>query len=172
MNSIEEKLWAYIDGTCTAAERNEISRLIESDSAYRDQYSELLLLNSEFEKMELDEPPMAFTYNVMEQIRTQEALVPLKAGINKNVIRGIGGFFVLSISVLLIIALSKVNWGNAAFGIAAFDVKLPDQMSSSNIKNIFTGTWMNAFLLFDVILGLFLLDTFLRKRNSSQPDGI
>jgi len=167
MNSIEEKLWNYIDGTYTAAERDEISRLIESDSAYREQYRELVLLNSEFEKMELDEPPMAFTYNVMEQIRTQEALVPLKSGINKNIIRGIGGFFVLTICLLLIIALRDVKWST---GQSNF--QMPAQMSSSNIKGIFTGTWMNAFLLFDVILGLFLLDTFLRKKKSSHPEGI
>src|SRR5476651_925461 len=101
MNSIEEQLWNYIDGTCTAAEQEEVARLIEQDSAYRSQYESLLLLNSEFDKIELDEPPMAFAYNVMEQIRTQEALVPLKSGINKNIITGIIGFFVLSISILL-----------------------------------------------------------------------
>jgi hypothetical protein len=161
MNSIEEKLWAFIDGTCSAADQEEISKLIETDSVYGEQYSELLLLNSEFEKMEMDEPPMAFTYNVMELIRTQEALVPLKAGINKNIIRGIIGFFVLSISILLIVVLRDINWGNNQTGF-----KLPAQVAPSRLTSIFTGSWMNAFLLFDVVLGLFLLDTVLRKNRN------
>jgi len=48
MKSIEEKLWDYIDGTCTATEHQVINLLIETDKLYQDKYNELLLLNNEF----------------------------------------------------------------------------------------------------------------------------
>jgi anti-sigma factor RsiW len=73
MSSIEEKLWNYIDGTCTPDEQEAIARLIAQDEIYRRKYNELLKLNAEFAAIELDEPPMAFTYNVMEAIRTENA---------------------------------------------------------------------------------------------------
>src|ERR1700761_3009434 len=113
MNTVEEKLWNYIDGSCTPEEQEAICRLIEQDEVYRRKYDELLALNQEFAAMELEEPPMAFTYNVMEAIRNEAALNPLKARVDKRIIRGIGLFFVLTLSVMLIIALGSIHWSAA-----------------------------------------------------------
>ncbi|QKJ31401.1 zf-HC2 domain-containing protein [Mucilaginibacter mali] len=163
MNSIEEKLWAYIDGTCTAAEREQISALIEHDAEYRQQYEELLQLHTGFGSLELDEPPMAFTYNVMEQIRTQEASVPLKAAINKRIIYAIAAFFVLTITVLLIFALRDINWSSGSSS-----VQLQDKLKLPQVNNVFTSKWMQGFLFFDLVLGMFLLDSYLRKRDTTK----
>ena len=38
MSSIEEKLWEYIDGTCTAAEREAVEKMIAGDEIYRQKY--------------------------------------------------------------------------------------------------------------------------------------
>jgi hypothetical protein len=156
MNSIEEKLWNYIDGTCTADEQKTIDLLIEQDEAYRSKYHELLQLSQEFAAIELDEPPMAFTYNVMENIRAQNAQVPLKAAINKGIIRFISGFFVLTILGLLVIAATNMHWyaGNAV----APHITLP------NISHYFSGSFMQGFMFFDLVLALYLFDTYLRKR--------
>lgn len=164
MNSIEEKLWAYIDGTCTPAEREQLSALIEHDAEYRQQYEELLQLHNEFGSLELDEPPMALTYNVMEQIRTQEASVPLKAAINKRIIYSIAAFFVLTITVLLIFALRDINWSSGSNNT----VQLQDKLKLPQVNNLFTGRWMQGFLFFDVVLGLFLLDSYLRRRDTTK----
>ena len=71
MNNMEEKLWEYIDGTCTDAERTIIESLIEKDQQWREAYLEILQFNSEMSATTLDEPSMPFTYNVMEAIRLQ-----------------------------------------------------------------------------------------------------
>lgn len=110
MKSVEEQLWDYIDGTCSAEDQARITQLIQMDKAWQQQYEELLALNNEFRAIELDEPPMAFTYHVMEQIRAEEAAVPLKAGINKRVVWGVAAFFITTIAVLLIIMLRDINW--------------------------------------------------------------
>jgi anti-sigma factor RsiW len=78
MNSIEEQLWNYIDGTCTPGEQQAISMLIETDENYRRQYEELLALNAEFANIELEEPPMAFTYRVMEPYAPKKPWCRLK----------------------------------------------------------------------------------------------
>jgi len=165
MNTVEEKLWNYIDGNCTPEEQEAISRLIERDEVYRRKYDELLALNAEFTAMELDEPPMAFTYNVMESIRNENALKPLKAQVNKNIIRGIGLFFVLTISVMLIFALASIHWSaGAGSRPSAPGFTLP------NIRHYLTGPTMQIFLFFDVILALYLGDNYLRKKRMQKED--
>jgi len=165
MNTIEEKLWNYIDGSCTAVDQQAIALLIAQDEVYRNKYDELLQLNAEFTAMDLDEPPMAFTYNVMETIRAEHASQPLKAAIDKRIIRGICFFFVFTISVILIYALASIHWSAGSTSTHNVNTSvLPD------LKHLLSGPIMNGFLFFDVVLGLYLFDGYLRKKSLSKID--
>lgn len=163
MNNAEEKLWDFIDGNCPAEEQKAISALMAGDETLRLKYQELLTLNREFSAMELEEPPMAFACNVMEAIRKENAQQPLKAAINKRIIKGITMFFVLTISVLLIYTMANISWtaGNITF-LAPVQLKLPD------LKSYFAKPVIQGFLFFDIILALFLSDTYLRKRATQK----
>jgi hypothetical protein len=118
--------------------------------------------------MELDEPSMGFGYKVMEAIRNQNAMKPLKAAVDQRIIKGIAAFFVFSIATLLIFALTQVNWsagtGSSAVlsSLSKVDVKMP------HIESILNGTVIKAFVLFDIVLGLFLLDGYLRKKLNKK----
>jgi len=162
MNSIEEQLWNYIDGTSSHEEQKAITLLIEQDDIYRKKYNELLLLNAEFANMELDEPPMAFKYNVMEAIRNEHAQAPLKAKIDQRIIRGIGLFFVLMISTIMIYALACVHWSAGLSGGTTLHFAIPQ------IAQYLTSPLMQGFLFFDVILALYTFDTYLRKKNRTK----
>ncbi|SDT51551.1 hypothetical protein SAMN05216490_3829 [Mucilaginibacter mallensis] len=166
MNSIEEKLWNYIDGSCTPEDEHAIALLIEQDEVYRKKYNELVLLNAEFTAMELDEPPMAFTYNVMETIRAEHASQPLKAAIDQRIIKGIGLFFVFTISIILIVALASIHWS----AIFASSSHTPSKIALPDLRNLFTGPVMKGFLFFDVVLGLYLFDTYLRKKGLAKAN--
>ena len=163
MNTIEERLWNYIDGTCSEVDRKAVDILIAQDEVYRRKYQELLALNQAFSKMELDEPPMAFTYNVMEAIRAEHAQQPLKAGINKRVIKSISGFFIVSIALLLTLAIINVHTSSANIS-----VHLPDNLRLPDIKNYLNKPVLEGFLFFDIVLGLFLFDAWLRRKNVSK----
>jgi anti-sigma factor RsiW len=163
MNNIEETLWNYIDGTCTPEERQAAEAMIASDKRYSQKYDELLALHHEFEAIELDEPPMAFTYNVMETIRTETARTPLKAAIDNRVIRGIAAFFILTILVLTIMALTSVDWTAANNAVSPItDVQVPE------ISHYFNSAVLKGFLFFDLVLGLFLFDAYLRRHSRSK----
>lgn len=162
MSNIEEKIWDYIDGSATADEQQAISLLIERDEAYRAKYLELLKLDQEFAAIELDEPPMAFTYNVMEAIRAEHAQKPLKAAINNNLIKGITAFFVFIILALVIYLLANITWSAGSVGTQFTSLQLPD------MKRYFTGPIMQGFLFFDVILGLYFFDRYRRKISFSK----
>lgn len=162
MNSMEEKLWNYIDGTCTPAERDAIARLVEQDEVYRHKYNELLALNAEFSNIELDEPPMAFTFNVMEQIRAEQALKPLKATIDQRIIKGIAAFFIVTISAIILYALFSVNWS-----MSDIEWKLPNfKMPEIQVSGLLNSGVIKAFLFFDAVLCLYLADYFLRRKRT------
>ena len=163
MNTIEERLWNYIDGACTEEERRAIDLLIANDEAYRNKFEELLSLDRQFAGIEPDEPSMAFTYKVMEGIRADYAQKPLKAAINQRIIRSIGGFFIVTILVMLIFMLSTFH-----FTSANISVHLPERLKLPDIKNFPAGTLLKVFFFFDLILALFLTDTWLRKKKLSK----
>ncbi|MDB5090821.1 MAG: hypothetical protein JWR09_4815 [Mucilaginibacter sp.] len=166
MNNIEETLWNYIDGNCTPDEQSVISTLIASDEAYRLKYQELLILNKEFETIELEEPSMAFTYNVIEAIRTEQAQVPLKAAINKRIILGIALFFVISLTGFLIYALSNMDWSGQ--GMPDLAAKVPVNFKVPDVSSHISKPLVEGFMFFDVVLALFLFDTYLRRKNISR----
>ncbi|WP_295767537.1 hypothetical protein [uncultured Mucilaginibacter sp.] len=163
MRNFEEQLWNYVDGTCTPQEREVIEHLIATDEAYRLKFEEIKAFNLELQDIELDAPPMAFTYNVMEQVRAEEAQKPLKSSINTMVIKGIAAFFVLTITTLVVIALANANWSAGA----ANQINVPI-IRTSELKNLFSGNVLNGFLFFDLVLALYFFDSYLRKRKISE----
>jgi hypothetical protein len=163
MNSIEEILWNYIDGNCTPEEQKIIHTLIAEDEAYRLKYQELLSLDKQFSAVELDEPSMAFTYNVMETIRTENALVPLKAAINKKIIMGITIFFGVTLVATLIFAFASMNWAGMGGHVnLTYSFKMP-AIDPNKTKIAIEG-----FVFFDVVLALYLLDAWLRKKTMAS----
>ncbi|HWD88621.1 MAG TPA: hypothetical protein VG367_10885 [Mucilaginibacter sp.] len=163
MNTIDERLWSYIDGTCGEEERKAIDALIATDEAYRAKFEELLDFDQELVKMEADEPSMGFTYKVMESIRAEHAKQPLKAAINKNIIRGISIFFIVMISLMLVLVLSTLH-----LTPASFSVKLPDTLKIPDLTNILNGKVLSVFFFLDTVLALVFIDGWLRRRRSKH----
>ncbi len=163
MNSIEERLWNYIDGNCTADEKQAISLLIAQDDEYKQLYQQLLILNHDIMAIKPDEPSMAFTYNVMEAIRTDYALKPLKATIDHRIIKGITAFFILTIAAILVFVFLNIH-----FQSASYSSKITTGINLSQISNLTSGIFMKGFLIFDVVLALFLVDAWMRKKNITK----
>jgi len=163
MNNMEEKLWNYIDGTCNEEERAAISALIEKDDIWRNAFDDMLQINSEISALSLDEPPMAFSYNVMEGIRAHEASKPLKTSVNKYVISAIAGFFIVAMVALAIFLLNNMS-GSTATSVPDINIDLSIFTNSNLIK---------VFFYIDAMLLLFLADTIIRrKRNSAAVKSV
>lgn len=160
--NIEEQLWNYIDGGYTGDEQQAIEALIASDEAVRLKYRQLLALNADLSTAELDEPPMAFTYNVMEAIRTEQAQKPLKAAINKRIILGIALFFGISIFALLAYTVANVQLTPADIKTTIPAFKFPEP------QRFFTRPVINGFMFFDAIAVLFFFDAWLRRKKLSS----
>src|SRR5438034_10739769 len=110
MKPIEERLWEFIDGTCSAEEKMVIEKLLQDDPSAKQLYEEFLSLSGNLKSIELDEPSMRFTQNVMDRIALEPSPKPLVTKIDKRIINIIAGFFVATLSALVIFTLTQLQW--------------------------------------------------------------
>eukprot|EP01012_Entosiphon_sulcatum_P014584 TRINITY_DN195_c0_g2_i1.p2 TRINITY_DN195_c0_g2~~TRINITY_DN195_c0_g2_i1.p2 ORF type:complete len:160 (-),score=26.02 TRINITY_DN195_c0_g2_i1:915-1394(-) len=156
MNAIEQQLWDYIDGNLHGLAKKAIEEKIDSDPEIKSQYEDLLKLNSVFAELDLDEPSMSFTRNVMESVALVPAPVALKTQVDKRIIYSIGGFFVISLLALFGYVLYNSN-----ISLPKFDL---DANLNFNMDKYITPTVLYSFLFIDLVIGLVFLDQFLRKK--------
>jgi len=156
MKTIEEQLWDYIDGNLSISETKIIEDKINSDADFKLLYKELLNLDLSFSKVELDEPSMSFTRNVMESVALEAAPVAMKTKVNTSIIYGIGGFFIVSLMAIFGYVLF-----NADIKFSDLDLKLNTDF---NLDKYITPTMLYSFLFADLVLGLVFIDYLLRKK--------
>lgn len=164
-HSMEDRLWEYIDGQGNAEERTVIEQLIAADAAWRAKYGELLEVHQLINSSELEEPSMRFTRNVMDEIARLQIAPATQSYINKNIIRGLTFFFVTMIVGFLIYGFGQIDWS------AKNDPKMSIDFSAVDYSKVFNNNLVNAFMMLNVILGLFLLDRYLankRKKFSEE----
>jgi len=158
MNNLEQRIWDYLDGICNEQERKEIEHLIESDLESKAIYMELKSINQDFSKLDLDEPSMSFTRNVMEKVNLGAMPGTFKSLTDNRIIYGIAAFFLISIFSLLSLLIYHLNWSQPVAGIL-HQYKMPE----INLSGYLNNTIVNLFFFADMILALYLLDNFLRK---------
>jgi hypothetical protein len=162
MKNLEEKIWDYIDGLASQQEREELEAFLHQNPLAQQKFDELSNLNLDFKDLELEEPSMMFSANVMREIN-----VPLsqKASIDKRIIYAIGGFFAFAMLSCIIIALGQINWS----GGSGFSLNINDQISSITkslqFSSPFKSYFLYGFLMFDIAVALIFFDQYLRKKN-------
>ncbi len=165
----EARLWEYIDGLSSTEEKTFIERLIQNDAEWRAKYEELLQAHQLMQSSELDEPSMRFTRNVMDEIARLHIAPATSTYINKNIIRGIAIFFITMIVGFIIYGIGQLqlDWSTGA------DKALPFDITKVNFGKLFNNTYSNAFIIVNVILGLFLIDRYLadKRRKHREANG-
>lgn len=159
--TIEERLWEYIDGMATPEERTVIDQLIEADAEWRAKYGELLEAHQMMQASELEEPSMRFTKNVMEEIALLQIAPAAKTYINKKIIWGIAIFFITMIVGFLIYGIGQVQWSSGSSSSSP----IPIDLSNIDFSKMFNNTYINIFMMMNMILGLFLFDRYLANKR-------
>jgi len=157
--TIEERLWDYIDGISSVNEKSAIEKLLESNYEWKTKYHELLETLELMQSTELETPSLRFTKNVMEEIAKFHIAPATKNYINKKIIWGIGFFFITLIIGFLIYGLGQIDWN------AQGDTKLPIDLSKVDYSRFFNNTYVNVFMMINVVLGLFLLDRYFANKR-------
>lgn len=160
----EERLWDYIDGVSSNEEKTVIEKLLESNAEWQAKYRELLEVHQLINSSELEEPSMRFTKNVMDEIAKLHIAPATRNYINKNIIRGIAIFFITLIVGFIIYGIGQTDWQ------AGGDSKLPFDLSKIDYGRFFNNTYLNVFMMINIILGLFLLDRYLANKRKKYRE--
>ena len=166
---MEQRLWEFIDGHCSAAEKTLIDRNLDENPVWRSKYNELISIHELLQKEELEMPSLRFTKNVMEEISRYQVAPATKNYINKNVIRGIGSFFLVMILGLIVYFVGQIHWNSSSTGnlIPAFNLDA-DKLNWGRLLN---NTYVNIFIGINTILGLILLDKYMQGRKKDEHAG-
>ena len=165
---MEDRLWDYIDGISSPAERSAIDELLAANLEWQQKYRELLNVHQLLNASELDAPSMRFTKNVMEEIARHHVAPATKTYINKNVIRGIGAFFLTLIVGLVTYILSQFKWsatGNGSFFVPKSANLNLERLNNVNVSKAFNSTYITVFMLIAVVMGFMLLDMYLQRKR-------
>lgn len=168
---MEDRLWDYIDGLSSPAERSAVETLIAANRQWQQKYRELLDVHQLLAGSELEEPSMRFTKNVMEEIARHYVAPATRTYVNKNIIRAIGAFFISMIAGLLIYCFAMIKWS----GVSSSSSNLISSYSNNLEKNsplekinwgkLFNSSYVTAFMLIAIVSGLFLLDLYLQRKK-------
>jgi hypothetical protein len=107
-------------------------------------------------EMELEEPSMSFTRNLMDQIDLEIAPVSLKTKVDRRVIIAITTVFILAMGFVCSYAL--IN-NNITYTLPRLDLNL-------QIDTLLSSTLLKASLFIDLILGLLYFDSLLRRKKA------
>jgi magnesium-transporting ATPase (P-type) len=86
-----------------------------------------------------------------------------KSYINKRIIWGIGIFFITMMVAILGYGFSQMEWTSNGKDNLSFS----DQLSKLDASKFFNNDLINGFMMINVILGLLLLDHYLRNKRKS-----
>lgn len=158
--SIEIRLWDYIDGLADASERAAVEKLIADHTEWRMKYQELLDVHQMVQTTELEEPSMRFSKNVMEEIAKYHIAPATKNYINQKIIWGIAAFFITVIVGFVVYGISQINWSegstNSGIGI---------DFAQVDYSRMFNNNFVNTFMMLNVVLGLMLFDRYLDMKK-------
>ncbi len=161
MKEIEQELWDYIDGVSTPGEQLETEDRIRRDPAVAVRYRELLSFHADITGLEPEHPSMGFTRKVMDAVRREPRPEPVM--LDKRLVIGISAFFGVVFLVFFTVLLCSVNWSGESVGFTV-DLSIPPAV----YKTVFDRKYLTVFYLADVVLALYFVDGFLRKRLLSK----
>ena len=166
---MEEQIWNYIDGNASEKEISFIEHIIATDMEWQKKYRELLEVNQLLKTdLELEQPSLRFSKNVMEQIKELKPARATVQYINKTIIRSIAAFFILTIAGFLVYGFTQINWATAK-GTSPLPFELQSlNFDKLNFSKLMSSTWINLVLMINVVLGLLLLDSYLRRKKKSS----
>lgn len=164
--NIEIRLWEYIDGLCDEREQSLIEKLIVENREWREKYSVLLELHQLIDLTELEEPSMRFTKNIMDEIARTQIAPAAKKYINNKIIWGIAAFFIVMIVGALLYGMAQIDWSAGSSNRTEID------FSEIDYSKLFNNTYLNIFMMLNVVFGLMLLDKLLSNKRKKLMENV
>ncbi|NQX55543.1 hypothetical protein HQN86_18120 [Pedobacter panaciterrae] len=110
--------------------------------------------------MEMEEPSMSFTRNVMEQIKLEKQPVALKTRVDNRIIYGIAAIFGAFIAGVFIYAIAN---STVTYELPKVKIDL-----TGAVDKTLTPGFLTAFLFIDVVIALIYFDSILRRKKGKS----
>jgi preprotein translocase subunit Sss1 len=165
---MEMKLWEYIDGLSIPSDKSAIEKLIAENTEWRNKYQELMEAHQLMQSTELEEPSLRFTKNVMEEIAKFHVAPAAKKYLNNKVIWGIGIFFIVTILGFVIYGVAQVNWHEASNSKSTLGI----DMDKLDFGRMFNNTFVNIFVMLNIVLALMFLDRYLSNKRKEYMNNL
>ena len=159
---IEMQLWEYIDGSCAINDMQRISILIERDALWKAKYEELAALNGNLSRsIELEQPSMRFTANVMDAVTATHVAPATKKYINKSIIRAIAAAFIIMLTTMLGYAFANSKGSSSS---------LLQGIKGADLSAFFNSPAFNTVIMLNVVIALVLFDAILRRKQAHHAN--
>jgi hypothetical protein len=180
--TMDDRLWDYIDGNCEPAEKATIEELLAANLDWQRTYRELLNMQQLLDSSELDAPSLRFTKTVMEKIAQHQVAPATQSYINKNIIRGIGAFFLTMILGFVIYFLAQVKWvaptsddSSSRLLKSVPDLGLENKINTASKALNSTAVALNSTTIIltmavVVIMGFVWLDMYLQRKKAQSAN--
>ena len=165
---MEKMIWEYIDGLCSPAEREMVSRHLAGDPEWKMKYNELKSIHHLLQNEELEMPSLRFNKNVMEEIAKYQVAPATRNYVNKNVIRGITAFFLIMIGGLFIYFVGQIHWISSPSNHVFPNSLDANKMNWSKLLN---NSYINILMGISTMLGLVLVDRYMRGKKNEELTG-
>ena len=153
--SREQRIWDFIDGSCTAEERAKVRSMIHTDAEWRSLYDQAMALQKTLYTIEPVSPSPHFVKEIMEKVDEEVQQQPAKT-INRGVI--------FSVVLIFAVCLALAVIGSAAKGWP------PGQhwpTSSPVFPRVTSDQTVTMMLIFvTIILALRLVEKLLAAREN------
>jgi anti-sigma factor RsiW len=159
---MEARLWAYLHGLADDAEKASIEKFLQTDPAWRSCHEQLVAEELSIRSLALDGPSMRFTRNVMEQVQALQVAPATRSYVNRKIVYGVGGFFLLLITATLAYIIPQLDFSQGVSG--SLPVRLPAMDFDWN--KYFNKTTLQVFVIIDAVAALFFLDRYLQRRKA------
>jgi hypothetical protein len=117
-------------------------------------------LDELFKTLELEQPSMSFSRNVMDRVKLEIPPVALKTKVDSKVIYGIAAIFICSIAAIF--AYVIVN-ADLSYSLPKINVNL-----ESAVQATLTSGVLKGFLFADAVIALILFDRYWKFRRFSK----
>ena len=110
------------------------------------------------EGMEMEQPSMSFSRNVMDQVKLEVKPVSLKTRVDTRIIYGIAAVFLCSIAGILGYVLIHADF---SYTLPKINVNL-----DGVVRTTLTSGFLKAFLFADAVIALILFDRYWKLHRS------
>lgn len=163
-----EKLWKYVDGTCSAEEKARLDALLAADAGLREDLEQVEAIHKALQAMQPEQPSLRFSKNVMEAIPKFYPAARAEPLVPANWKKIFWGVVAATSSLAMAVACLPAGQQTSSAEASSIDVLLSKTLDTlASLTQQSLATWA-VLVFFSAIILLYLDDKLAARRLFSK----